>query len=292
MTEKVPLLSANFQSAVAWEVGDESYKLYSSPDFKAEQKINTGIACIFSVAFDNKVGNAVEWSKSPQNLSLDGVEFKAMPSGLHKLESDYVIFRQRNLYGIACFHNLKTASDERGARMRSVGVLCRDYRGLSVHYGFLFKAVQSINENPGNYSSLEQYLAANQDAGGAPDSLSVSLFKPHQDVFVDEVSANVSSLLSMMNYFGNSMLILWKAMLLKKRILFYSDVPIGVVCARVHGCGHLLSGNVEVLKFIETPKRLYYVNLNDSVMLEKTNYYVACTTEKVVYDPGFPANML
>lgn len=106
--------------------------------------------------------------KSPQGLKIDGLEFKALPSGLHKLSEDYVydntmaiqfticrLFRQKNLYGIACFHSLKTASDERGARMRSVGILCRDYRALATHYDFLYGAVRALNDSPGNYKNLE-----------------------------------------------------------------------------------------------------------------------------------------
>lgn len=45
--------------------------------------------------------------------------------------------------------------------------------------------------------------------------------------------------------------------------------------------GHLLNGTLETLKFLEQPKRLYYVNLNDISAIEKTKFYIACTSEKV-----------
>ncbi len=127
----------------------------------------------------------------------------------------------------------------------------------------------------------------NLDSGGSQESLNSMLFKPITDVFVDEVSASVGSLYSMAKYYGSSLLLLWKAMLLKRRILFYSDVPIGVVCARVHACGNLLNGSPEFMKLFEQPKRLYYVTLNDATSLSAQKFYVACTSDKVTWIINF-----
>lgn len=89
------------------------------------------------------------------------------------------------------------SKEERGARLRSVGVLCRDYRALVQHYFFLSDTAQKLNENPGDFTDLDKYIAKNQDNGGSQNALAQTaayLFKPLADIYVDEVSANVGSL--------------------------------------------------------------------------------------------------
>lgn len=47
-------------------------------------------------------------------------------------------FRMDNLYGLACFENMPVESEiERGARMKSVGVLATSYTLLYRHMQFL-----------------------------------------------------------------------------------------------------------------------------------------------------------
>jgi hypothetical protein len=133
------------------------------------------------VHFDTKLGNKVEWSIGPSGQvhgncfdaaatgrgsshgsqdELEGVEFKAMPSGIHVgtamrnggcatafcsrdggrvasstcsqiLQEDFVLFRTPTLFGVAVFHRMNVDSAaERCARMRSVGVLTSDYHLL------------------------------------------------------------------------------------------------------------------------------------------------------------------
>lgn len=50
----------------------------------------------------------------------------------------YSYFRKENLYGLACFENMKVESEiERGARMKSVGILSTSYTSLYKHMQFL-----------------------------------------------------------------------------------------------------------------------------------------------------------
>ena len=47
-------------------------------------------------------------------------------------------FKTKGLYGVACFVNmLVDNAAERGARMKSVGVICRNYEALPAHVGAL-----------------------------------------------------------------------------------------------------------------------------------------------------------
>ncbi len=53
--------------------------------------VNLAIDSIFVIKFDIKRGNVIEYSKSRKSaIDLSGIEFKALPSGIHTVESDYV----------------------------------------------------------------------------------------------------------------------------------------------------------------------------------------------------------
>lgn len=59
--------------------------------YEANEEFNLcGKLCgLFIAAFDTKLGNIIEW-QIPSNLDLEHVEFKAMASGFHLMESDLV----------------------------------------------------------------------------------------------------------------------------------------------------------------------------------------------------------
>jgi hypothetical protein len=71
------------------------------------------IECVFVCKFDTKHGNMVEWHVAHDpHINLTGIEFKAIASGLHLVESDCIYFKQGPFYGLACFHNLRVGSKE------------------------------------------------------------------------------------------------------------------------------------------------------------------------------------
>ncbi|XP_036719669.1 DENN domain-containing protein 11 isoform X2 [Balaenoptera musculus] len=47
------------------------------------------VVAVFVVTFDPRSGNMVEWCL-PQDIDLEGVEFKSMASGSHKIQSDFI----------------------------------------------------------------------------------------------------------------------------------------------------------------------------------------------------------
>ena len=66
-----------------------------------------------------------------------------MASGAHNIKSDYVFFKQGRWYGLSCYSKIAIASEEeRGARMKSVGVLSLTYASLHNHMEFLHEAVE------------------------------------------------------------------------------------------------------------------------------------------------------
>lgn len=130
-------------------------------DVMATQPSSSGVVRdvigIFVVAFDTKEGNLLEWCV-PQELPLEGVEFRALISGAHTITSDFIYFRQGDCFGAACYEKLTVLSEiERGARMKSVGVIVANYDTLHHHLEYLAQQVSNMLHNPGDYSALEEY---------------------------------------------------------------------------------------------------------------------------------------
>lgn len=119
------------------------------------------------------IGNMIEWCL-PHDINLDGVEFKSMASGSHRITSDFMYvlvhvrfqlggsecvhsvftrallscplvryFRKGGYFGLACFANMPVESElERGARMKSVGILSPSYTLLYRYMHFLENQVR------------------------------------------------------------------------------------------------------------------------------------------------------
>lgn len=243
------------------------------------------LTAVFVVHFHTLRGNVVEWLRGDvAEADVDGLEYKAMPSGVHSVRQDYVYFKHGALYGLAAFDNRKVNSDtERGARMRSVGVLCRWHRALHRHMYYLQKTAARATAAPGGLNAaqlgeLEEYLGAVNAAaagGAVPASLS---------------PAGVGYLGSgelpcpfghLFQFFGQRVFTLWKAMLLGLRILFFAPVPVGVVCDRVHAVCALTSTTLRRVPVSLHPNALFFVNVADLDELTGLQSFVACTSEKI-----------
>ena len=112
------------------------------------------VLAVFIVRFDTNQGNIVEWSHPP-GLDLTGLEFSALPSGLHLVQKDVITFMKNTYYGISVFENQivkgEDAIKERGARMCAAGLLSDKFNRLFRHVEFLREAV--------GYQSAEKEIA-------------------------------------------------------------------------------------------------------------------------------------
>ncbi|KAH9515644.1 DENN domain-containing protein 11 [Bulinus truncatus] len=248
------------------------------------------IIALFVVAFDTRSGNIIEWCV-PEETELDGVEFKAMPSGSHTLFSDFVYFRKENLFGLACFENMKVESEiERGARMKSVGILSLSYTTLYRHMQFLEKQVRHQLEIPGNYNQLVAFY--NDRRGILPSDETSETLIAHslgstpstpssRDLLPEmKITHPAGCFSQFIKFFEEQIFVLWKFALLQRRIIFFSPPPIGVVCYRVYCACCLANHSIPNLNSIEL-KPHFYVNVADIEALENEVAYVACTTEKI-----------
>eukprot|EP00479_Gromia_sphaerica_P006045 TRINITY_DN17196_c0_g1_i1.p1 TRINITY_DN17196_c0_g1~~TRINITY_DN17196_c0_g1_i1.p1 ORF type:complete len:197 (+),score=26.61 TRINITY_DN17196_c0_g1_i1:139-729(+) len=66
------------------------------------------IECVFVVKFHNNTGNVLEWSMKSDGLLIDDLADKAIVSGFHKIDEDYVYFKHGPHFGMACFHKRMT----------------------------------------------------------------------------------------------------------------------------------------------------------------------------------------
>ena len=57
------------------------------------EEAHSSIACMFVVLFHVTRGHEIIWSL-PEDVNLEGVEFKAVPSGMHTVERDFIYFRK------------------------------------------------------------------------------------------------------------------------------------------------------------------------------------------------------
>ncbi|KFM79126.1 Protein LCHN, partial [Stegodyphus mimosarum] len=246
---------------------------------------SSDIVCIFCVAFDTRAGNIIEWHL-PCDCNVDGIEFRAMASGSHRVQTDFIYFKRGQLYGLACFENMPVDNAcERGARMKSVGVLAVTYTSLHHHMDFLKKQVRQLLENPGSYAEMEAYYELHK--GSFP---TFNAFPDHSDAFSSRLWNNFMPLMKIthpagcftqfMHFFGERIFVLWKLALLKKRIIFFSPPPIGVVCYRVYCTISLTAHRMsEIGQWSAQP--FFYVNIADMDTLGSEKVYVACTTEKI-----------
>jgi len=226
----------------------------------------------------------VEWCL-PQDIDLEGVEFKSMASGSHKIQSDFIYFRKGPFFGLACFANMPVESElERGARMKSVGILSPSYTLLYRYMHFLENQVRHQLETPGHYSHLAAFyedkkgvLHAGPGRGG---SLPPVYWLPsiHRYMYPEmKITHPAGCMSQFIKFFGEQIIILWKFALLRKRILIFSPPPVGVVCYRVYCCCCLANVSLPGIGgTIPESKPFFYVNVADIESLEVEVSYVAC----------------
>ncbi|KAM8884147.1 DENN domain-containing protein 11-like [Synchiropus picturatus] len=248
------------------------------------------IVSVFVVAFNTRSGNMLEWCL-PKDMDLEGVEFKAIASGSHRVTTDFIYFRKGSYFGLACFANMAVESTvERGARMKSVGILSPSYTLLYRYMSFLEHQVKLQLQSPGHYSPLEAFYEDKRallppsgedivttcpaNAWGAAINHSM-----HPEMKITHPAGCMSQFI---RFFGEQIMVLWKLALLRRRILIFSPPPVGVVCYRVYCCCCLANISIPgVGVAVPEFRPFFYVNVADISALENELSYVACTTEKI-----------
>ncbi|KAI7904847.1 uncharacterized protein BX663DRAFT_330231 [Cokeromyces recurvatus] len=270
--------------------------------------IKNNILAVFIVQFDVHKGNVIEW-QYPNDVDLEGVEYQAICSGLHRVESDIIYFYRQDKYGISVFRNIATNSiEERGACMKAIGLLVKPTEHTDLcgevwsHAPFLkeelIKHMDSSSEatiDPRRYDCLIEYYTrhqmkrefinkANNRTYSAPsisssiDNSSVNYSLRKISIQNEERQENHNILFSMDSSFpdfvqqlGPNIFVLWKAALLRKRIVLLNMPPMEATCKYVYNIHQL--GQIPVqFQNNNNIRPLFTIGVNDIPQLEEMNH--------------------
>ncbi|KAI9243485.1 hypothetical protein BDA99DRAFT_566635 [Phascolomyces articulosus] len=280
------------------------------------------VVAVFVVRFDVIHGNTIEW-QYPKELDLDGIEYQAICSGHHNTRSDIVYFTKPPYFGVSVFRKVDNAEEgQRGACMRSVGVMVEPNENTGpnakiwIHghaLNTLAKALDfETDDNEHMYKHLHHYFekhrlqhrASSLNYPGLftsdlksfrPATLLYSNYStmPFAKLFEQLVSVEprppmeIVPRLDAFPFFvaqlGPQTFVLWKAALLKKRILFLTTPPLQRACGYVYNT--FLLGVLPKSPLFKTHRTLhpkYAIGVNDIADLyDFSDGYVACTSDTI-----------
>ncbi|KIW70021.1 hypothetical protein PV04_02332 [Phialophora macrospora] len=280
------------------------------------------IAAAFLVNFDHRKGYTLGWHKSIADVELRGVvEFKSLPSGLHNVEEDLVYFIHEEYAGLSAFINKPDQQSDRAARMLAVGILVplehgrigRSWR----HAENLKELARTQIDEPTNTTALEEYWdkyrlkpedhppqtphdSAGDESLQGPNGYTKSRSMSTTTTFVSSHHSLTPhhpalTLMDSLKLFGPLIFPLYRAALLRKRILIVTDTPVEFACNLVYNLSILASiprTVLAVLPVADDPiirlRPLFTVGVWDITQLEQENAarpgqgFIACTTDDVL----------
>ncbi|MCJ1269045.1 hypothetical protein MMC22_008933 [Lobaria immixta] len=284
------------------------------------------VAALFLIRFDVKAGYTIAWKRATAGLDLaESVEFKSLPSGLHNVQEDLIYFVHDEDYaGISAFINEPAAKSERNALMLAVGALVPLSQGRLgkswKHASALKELARNLVQDPSKTQPLEDFWTTHQSQG---DDESVDSEPPATSPSVDRVSRKQSkpngqartrnraistasalappgqsltphhpalSLPTFLDTFGPLIFPLYKAALLRKRILLVGQAPVELACNFVYDLS-ILSGIPasvsDLLPLEPLPARLrpfFSVGVHDMQTLAQGSRNNSKTNESLVDD--------
>ncbi|CAG7990927.1 unnamed protein product [Penicillium olsonii] len=290
-----------------------------------------GIAALFVISFDIRTGYVVSWKRTVPEVGVEGVvEYKSLPSGLHNVTEDLVYFVHEQYAGISAFLNHPAAEAERNAQMFAIGVLVPLSTGRLGkswrHAPKLRELTQKYAEDMSDMEPLTKYWDAYRIGGtesSAPDSPTDSplslRFRPgdrpdtnRTRAFSDALVLDTfrpaltpfhpaSSLPEFLESFGPLVFPLYRAALLRKRILFMGEAPVHTPCNYVYDLSLLASLPNSLRHLLPAdrtpplrPRPLFNVGIHDIPYLssfdpsrsiqdpESDQNWIACSTDTVL----------
>ncbi|GLA27361.1 hypothetical protein AnigIFM63326_004561 [Aspergillus niger] len=292
-----------------------------------------GIAALFVIRFDIKAGYVISWKRTVPGVEVEGaVEYKSLPSGLHNVSEDLVYFVHEQYAGISAFVNWPAEEAERNAKMFAIGVLVPLSSGrlgkswrhapklkeLAANYAEDMSNTQPLTEYWDNYEIRETDASAMPPDSPMESPLSLRL-RAHGDLrdavhrtraFSDAIVLETprpaltpfhpaSSLPNFLDSFGPLLFPLYRAALLRKRILFMAEAPVHEPCSYVYDLSLLASLPNSLLPLLPQnglpsprPRPLFNVGIHDIphlssfvgtlVNAEHDAAWIACSTDSVL----------
>ncbi|KAK9471793.1 uncharacterized protein V1510DRAFT_181031 [Dipodascopsis tothii] len=211
------------------------------------------VAALFLVRFDVRQGYVLEWQQTTGAVSLEGVEFRAMPSGLHRTRHDVVYFLQDGHAGVAVFQSVATGdARERYARTHSLGVLVPLGGGAAGRLGRAWSHVAPLRTllstytRTGDADALARYFAAHS---GRPR---VARPVPARTEGLDKHHP-ARALPLLLDTFGPLLFKLWKAALARERILIVGTAAIEDGCSFAYNLSLLANVPQSIAELVPVP---------------------------------------
>jgi hypothetical protein len=280
------------------------------------------VAAAYLVKFDHRKGYVLDWHKSVPDVELEGVvEYKSLPSGLHNVEEDLVYFVHNEYAGLSAFINRKDEMSERSARMLAVGILIplgQSHTGQSWRHAEKLKelARQQV-EDPSDLRTLENFwetskLSPEAQNAEVPPASSRNNAEPSSNGYTKPRTMSTATtyiqphhtltpyhpalaLMDSIQLFGPLIFPLFRAALLRKRILIITDAPVESACNLVYNLSILsaVPKSLFVRLGLEDTctsrlKALFVVGVADIPMLSQQHAeqsdrgFVACSTDDVL----------
>uniref|UniRef100_A0A060TBE7 ARAD1B15290p n=1 Tax=Blastobotrys adeninivorans TaxID=409370 RepID=A0A060TBE7_BLAAD len=254
------------------------------------------VQCIFLARFDVHEGNTIVWSKSRlPSQTYPGLEFRAIPSGLHQSRHDVVYFIQPqenapDLEGVAVYRQ-NNHPDRDYMEMYSLGVLCRpdpSPTGSAMPNAGAWGYVPTLDK------MLAEYMDVHSPHGHEPPfDLSIAPSPTEHPILATR---------TVLSQLGPLVFSMWKTMLLRKRLLLIPPPSISVetACRTVYVLSCLGTIPTDVWDELPhssdhsaSPSALYNVSLSDiSWLSDAKDGYIAVTRDSVLQDKKNVYDML
>ena len=266
---------------------------------------------------DGVYSYTISWRRALPDTSLEGVEYQCLPSGLHGVKEDLVYFVHNAYAGVSAFVQEESDEHSRNAKFATVGALVPlTYGRLGkswLHAAALRNLAKEVISNTEDKRALELYWKehrqpenANTDISSPSTvrrtSLPPSLDRkrkrassiacasfPDTGMPKDHPALSVPGLL---DEFGPLIFPLYRAALLRKRILILGSPPVQRSCNFVYMLS-IFSSIPQTLSDIvqpdtEAPLRiqtLFNVGIHDIPFLteqKRKARWLACTTDDIL----------
>ncbi|WWC66490.1 uncharacterized protein I206_100392 [Kwoniella pini CBS 10737] len=266
------------------------------------------LAAIFLTHFDDIKGQSVIFYASLPNLPAETIEHTTLPSGLHALDSDLVLFTHHELPGVGVFRSRLNDESARGRRMGTLGVVLAnpsvpsDLFVLHDPLSDLFDKLEDLESSPyapstsTSPSSAVTILAKvwhDNRADSHPGCPSSNLIKTTGKEAVGGIRRLIDGradlppvhpiayMPSLLGILGPSIVPVYKAVLAGQRIILYSTPPL-LPLAAFAWCIWSMSLSPDSTPDSETSKWIGNVGLMDLTDLKaRTGGWVATTSDAI-----------
>ncbi|KAH9826352.1 Protein LCHN [Teratosphaeria destructans] len=281
-----------------------------------EQDAAPPVVAAFKIEFDQKVGYTLAWQRALPDVNLDGVEFKSLPSGLHGVKDDLVYFLHGHYAGISAFVQEEADEQQRNASFVAVGALVGLAHGKLgrswLHAAELRRLAKDLVGRSSDARTLQlfwdRHRQSERSSGGGSkptspvsakrNSIPITPSKRHSDSshgfkldaggVADHPALYMPGLL---DSFGPLIFPLYRAALLRKRILFLTTPPVQRSCCVVYILSVLASITQPMAESLQPDVEplhrahpLFSVGISDIPLLSQHSRtgWIATTTDDIL----------